>query len=129
VTALGVFLFLMLTRAEGRRALGFGSPEITLQAWQLLEAYQTNPARADETYRNRRLQITGRLEKKGWDAAGTRYVFLAPEPETMLGVQCLFSGRDDQFEDLLPGQSVTIDGTCLGKDGNVVLRDCKIAAH
>jgi hypothetical protein len=125
---LGTFLYLASTRGDSPIPLGFGPPEFALQSWQLVSAYETDPVASDDAYKNRRLQVTGRVEKVGSDSNPTRYVLLAAD-DASLGVQCFFSNADDQFGDLKPGDTVTIDGTCTGKRAHVILRDCSVAVH
>jgi hypothetical protein len=127
VTTLSAFLYLASTRGDSPIPLSFGPPEFALQSWQLVSAYEADSASADNAYKDRRLQVTGRVEKADWDSTPIRYVLLADEASP--GVHCFFSKADDQFNDLKPGETVTIEGTCTGKRAHVILRDCSVAAH
>jgi hypothetical protein len=125
---LGAFLYLASTRGDNPTPLSFGLPEFALQSWQLVSAYETDPVASDDAYKNRRLQVTGHVEKVSSDSTPTRYVLLAAD-DGSTGVQCFFPNADDQLGDLKPGDTVTIDGTCMGKRAHVILRDCSVAVH
>jgi len=94
---------------------------------ELYAAYRANEVRADATYKDTILLVTGRVRSIGKDILNTPYVSLYVEEELLGGVQCMFSDADiAQLSMLHKGQTVTIQGRCSGLLMNVILRECSL---
>lgn len=99
---------------------------ISVNADDLFKQYETNEVAADAKYKGKTLAVTGTIDKIGKDILNTPYVSLKSR-NPIMGVQCMF-GEDQSaaLAQLSPGKKITVAGSCEGKMGNVILRDCSI---
>jgi len=102
------------------------TPAFRLKAAELYKDYGRDRAAADEKYKNKTIEVSGTIDDLGRDPGGEAYVALADEGMA-LGVQCfLRESEAGKFGKLSEGQSAAIIGTCVGKKGDVILRDCRL---
>lgn len=99
---------------------------INITAPQLLEEYQANEVLADNRYKGKLLRVKGTVSKIGKDILNHSYVALQGKEFGIFTVQCMFGDEYlEQLASLRPGQIlINIEGTCDGKFGNVLLREC-----
>jgi hypothetical protein len=90
--------------------------------------YQRNEVDGDARFKGRRMAVKGTIKTIATDILDTPYVAFGDGTQFgIFGVQCMFSGDDRaSLSGLAPGQTIVIAGTCDGKLGNVILRDCWI---
>jgi len=92
---------------------------------ELISAYEGNEVAADRRYKGQSLVVSGVVDNVGKDIINTMYVAL--KGEGVWGVQCMFDdSHENQLAGLSKGDRVTLTGTCQGKMGNVILRDCDL---
>lgn len=99
---------------------------IAITASNLFAAYEANEVAADEAYKNKILKITGKVDTVGKDILDTMYVTLGSGVQYSFGnVQCMFADEHkSELMQLHKGQTVTVVGTCNGKLGNVLVKNC-----
>jgi hypothetical protein len=131
--AAGLLFVLLLLAAFG--PFGAGKPRPSelaaplVSAEDLAAAYAENPAEADRTYKGRELTVS-----REWQAI--RPLADAPGrlPELKAGgglrVSCHFPDANPdhrkEFERRVQGMDgVRVQGRCAGRDGGVVLKECK----
>lgn len=99
---------------------------ISVPAQQLLQEYASNELRANKTYEDKLIQVTGVIKSIGEDILGDPYVSIGQGP-ALSSVQCFFDKSDiDRLTSLQPGQNITITGRCSGKMMNVLVKDCTL---
>ncbi len=99
---------------------------IKITSNKLMEAYETNEIAADNQYKGKLLQVTGKVGTISKGIFGGSYLTLKTS-DIITTVQCMLN--DDQTEKaatLVPDQSIEVQGRGDGKMGNVVLKECWI---
>ncbi len=102
---------------------------ISIKAEQLMNEYQENEVYADNKYKGKLLNVSGRVKSVGKDVLNTMYVILLPDTEYIYAtsVQCFFSDdKNEQLASLKRGQWITVRGKCKGKTFNVLLSNCEL---
>lgn len=102
---------------------------VSISANDLFDAYEDNEVKADEQYKGKTLQISGKIGDIGKDIIDESYItFEGKDPYAVFFVQCMFSDQEEvkNLSNLSKGDKVTITGECSGVTGNVIIRDCKI---
>lgn len=91
----------------------------------LLKQYTENEIAADLAFKDKDIFVSGTIDTIGKDILGTPYVLI--DKKGIFGVQCMFQSTDiGQLASLQKGKLVHIIGTCRGKMGNVLLKNCSI---
>jgi hypothetical protein len=105
------------------------TPDVKVTAEQLYKDYQDNSVAADQKYKDKVVQVTGKVLKVGKDTFGNEMVSLATGADLELGITCYFgeSARPDAAK-LSPGQTAVMTGRCVGlRAGSYIqLNDCTI---
>jgi hypothetical protein len=95
------------------------SEAITVSAVDLYDAYEANALRADNTYKDKFVRVTGRVNSIDQDLlTGRPYVKLRSHPTNQFGnfVYVYFKETEtSKIADLDIGQTITIIGSCEGK--------------
>ena len=101
---------------------------VSVSAETLIREYEANEVAADVAYKGKRLAVFGKVESIGKDILDTPYVTLSSNGEhAFASVQCMFDDAAiGHLSTLTKGVSVTVEGTCDGKLGNVLLKDCSL---
>jgi hypothetical protein len=101
-------------------------PDLSVSAAELYTDYKANEVAADQRYKDRVIEVTGRVDNIGKDIMDTMYVTL--DTGEMIGsIQCMFGTEHaNSLAGLSKGQSVTIQGKCAGKMMNVLLQGCTL---
>jgi hypothetical protein len=109
----------------GADAAQMVSEAITVDPKELYSAYDSNEIKADSTYRDKTLRLTGTVGDIGKDILDKPYIKFNADNYGMTGVQVFFKTVElDKIGELNKGQTVTIVGICKGKQIiNVVLED------
>ncbi len=100
---------------------------ITISAKKLFDAFDENEFAAEELYKNKHMEVSGKIESIDTDILGTPYITLAVGQYSFFSVQCFFD-RDSKptLAKLKKGKSIVIRGTCKGWTGNILIDDCQI---
>jgi predicted metalloprotease len=94
------------------------SEAIAVTAVKLYDAYEANALRADNTYKNKFVRVTGRVSGIDQDITGRPYVKLRSHPTSQYidFVYVYFKEAEtSKIADLDVGQNITIVGSCEGK--------------
>ena len=103
------------------------SPDITISAGELYQAYDANEVAADTKYMGKILQVSGTVEDISKDLYDTIYVTLSGGDEWSLGVDCFFAdSHTNDAANLSKGDRVTIKGKCDGTMMGVGIRGCSL---
>lgn len=102
---------------------------VSVSASKLCAAYKENEVNADNTYKNKKVEITGTVVSIGKDALNQTYVLLSDNNQySFLSVQCYINNSSlEQVANLKPGDSITIKGECGGFSINVLVYQGEIA--
>jgi hypothetical protein len=85
---------------------------LTVTAQDLAAAYRGNQVRADLQYKNKTVQVTGKV--KGIKELGGKY-YVELEAQSLFGVEVYYKATEtNKITNLDIGQSVTMVGTCTG---------------
>lgn len=97
-----------------------------LTASSLLAAYDANEVAADEKFKGKLIEVTGKVDTIAKDIMGDPYVTLGSGKDFEFAhVQAVFPADAlKQLAGLRKGQEVTVRCTCAGKVINVIGRGC-----
>ncbi|MDC0719109.1 OB-fold protein [Nannocystis bainbridge] len=97
-------------------------------ARELFEAYEKNEIAADNRFKDKLLEVSGKVDNVGKDLLDTPYVALSTGGKfDILGVQAFFDDASlPKLANLSKGQDVTVACRCDGKFGNVMLKECTL---
>lgn len=85
-----------------------------------------NEAEANKKYSGKLLEVNGVIKQTGEGATGQPFVILNGG-DSLGEVRCILSREDPKkARELKPGQTVTLQGVCMGKVINVTLDECKL---
>lgn len=104
------------------------NPSINVSAEQLIAEYKANEVAADQKYRGQLIQVIGQVDHVGKDILDSMYITLKGKGEyEFVSVQCMFDDSwGTRLSYLSEGDPVIVEGTCDGKMGNVLLKDCRL---
>ncbi|MFP7707682.1 OB-fold protein [Trueperella sp. LYQ141] len=116
------------TESETESEQKAAAPELTVTVTDLTKAYQENELAADKQYKDKVIQVTGKMDQVT-DILNHKTLFLGSgEQFAIHGVSCPISDEQiDKAAGLSKGADVTVIGTVDGFDQlNVELSDCVI---
>lgn len=96
---------------------------------ELITSYEANEVKGDKIYEGKMMELTGNIGDIGKDIAEDVYIAFEREGEFELTfVQCYFKddAEIDKVMELSKGDTITLQGKCDGKFGNVLIKDCII---
>lgn len=102
-------------------------PDAKLTASALYAEYDKNVIAADEKYKEKLLEVSGKVQSVDKDIMGSMYV--AIKTNDLIGVvQCMLDDtQKTKAAALSKDQQVTVDGINKGRTlTNIILRDCSI---
>jgi hypothetical protein len=101
-------------------------PVVSVTAEQLFGDYDADAAAADLKYKDKELQITGRVDGIGEVTGGDTSVVLANgTPSSDTAVECHFDANSmSTVVKLTRGQEITARCVCEGKSGDIMLGNC-----
>ena len=111
---------------RGNDDLADATPQVTITAIELMNAYSSDEAAANATYLNKVVRVSGTIRDIKQDSLGSYSIDL--ESGSDLGVvSCLLDTRhNDDAKGVQPGSTVSITGLCTGALMDVVLVRCAI---
>jgi acyl carrier protein len=98
----------------------------TISAADLFAHYEANEVKADQNFKDKTFFVEGVVDDIGKDILGDPYVTL--RSTNIFSVQCMVEDENVVAE-LSKGMRVTVQGTCDGKMGNVLMRNCKLVPN
>ena len=91
----------------------------------LFSAYENNEIKADNTYKNRYVKMTGRIDDIGKDIIDNMYVTFSASD--FFGIQVYFNDEDSgTVSELNKGSTITVVCKVEGLMGNVLCKDAAI---
>jgi hypothetical protein len=113
--------------STGTKTTAAATPEapaaIKVSAADLMQAYVDNKVKADDTYKDKAVEVTGVVSEVGKDFMNSPYVALKTK-EMIYTVQVYFTDEDNKkLGDLKKGQSIKVTGNCTGAMGNVMVKE------
>jgi len=100
---------------------------IVLSAVDLAAAYEDNEIKANKLYKDKIVEITGKVDSIG-EVLGSTYITLVGSDEfAITKAQCTFKDEEqiNKIAELSKGDTVTVIGKVDGKSLNVGVNDCK----
>ena len=131
-------IFLLLFVAASLSIYGFffhsapGSQVIAkvdthISAGDLAAAFDNHEGLSDSLYLFKVLSVSGVVKKLRKTGSGTYTVSLGDRTSTTATISCILDSTNSQHSiSLMPGDSLTIWGTCAGRLSDVVLVQCII---
>ena len=110
---------------SGNRPTTDSSSSGTISAEDLYAEYDSDRDAANTKYKGKTITVNGRVDTINSAASGNSYVLLKSS-NSLLGVQCIFSGSPSSLSQLQKGERATFRGEVFAKIGNVVLRNCEV---
>ena len=103
-------------------------PTIFVQSREILNTYGENEVRADSKYKDRFVQIRGKVDDVKKDLRGKIYVTIGTGANFEIPqIQCFAKrGEEDAFASLNKGQEIIVSGRVDGLMMNVLVKDCEI---
>lgn len=101
---------------------------LKVTAVDLAKAYEENEVKADKDYKDKNVEVVGKIQDIGV-IAGQTYVVLSAEKDfAITNVQCFFKEQAeiDKVSTLKKGDTTTIQGKVDGKSMNVGVNNCTI---
>ncbi len=96
---------------------------VKVTAAELMQAYVDNKVKADETYKDKTVEVSGVISEIGKDITDSPYVALKTK-EMIYTVQVFFTAEENKkLGDLKKGQSIKAVGKCTGALGNVMVKE------
>lgn len=96
---------------------------------ELITDYEANEVKGDEIYDGKMMELTGKIGDIGKDLTEEVYITFARENEfEFTSVQCYFKDKNEikKVMELSKGDTITVQGKCNGKFGNVLIENCVI---
>jgi hypothetical protein len=134
ILVFGMWLFFVLACSQGGTSTSSSSApasaERQVTAEALFKSYQSNEVAADNSFKGRIIDVTGKVDHiaKGLISGG-RVLLDSGTGSVMFYVQCEF--EDDQVQSLASlqnGQTATFRCKGNGKIGSVMMEDCRVVA-
>lgn len=101
---------------------------IKVSAEDLAKAYVDNEVKADKTYKDNIVEVTGEIKDIGVVFGKTYLVLSSGKDFSITDIQCYFSDQKeiDKIANLEKEQEITITGKVSGKSLNVSIKKCSI---
>ena len=111
---------------RGNEDLASATPQVTVTAVELMNAYSSDETIANAKYLNKVVRVSGTIKDVKQDSLGSYSIDL--ESGSELGVvSCLLDKRhNDDAKGVQTGSTVSITGLCTGSLMDVVLVRCAI---
>jgi hypothetical protein len=99
---------------------------IKVTATDLMQAYVDNKVKADDTYKDKTVEVSGVISEVGKDIMNNPYVALKTK-EMIYTVQVYFTDEENKkLGELKKGQAIKVTGRCDGALGNVTVKDAAL---
>lgn len=99
---------------------------IKVSANEFLQAYEDNEVKADKTYKNKTVLLTGEITEIGVSFGSTYVILSSGEGYSFTGARCFFEDDSeiDKVAELKDGDTVTIQGIVDAKSIYIGVKDC-----
>lgn len=93
---------------------------------ELIDLYNENEVKADKMYKDKLVEITGKIDTIGVVLNSTYVTLQTSDEYAIIRPQCTFDNQEDidKIAELSKGDTVTIVGKVSGKSLNVSINDC-----
>ncbi len=103
---------------------------ISINPHDLYFAYVQHELRADNEYRDKVLEVTGKVAMMGRDSVGGAYLIMIGKTSSGHGIQFNFSKRNEsQLANVSVGNEITIRGKCKGLSWGIDILGMTIGGH
>lgn len=121
-----------MQRAQAQVEADRQARTVVVNAKQLLQEFQVDPAAADEKYQGKYLELTGVVERGDVGRRDRPFVVLyAGDESARTRIECFFNyaspAEEGRIRRLAKGQALTVRGEYDGRVTNVQLRECVLA--
>lgn len=101
---------------------------LNVSAVDLAAAYEDNEVNADKTYKDKNVEVVGKIDDIGVTLGQTYVVLSSGKELSVTNVQCFFKDQAeiDKVANLKKGDTCTIQGKVDGKSMNVGVNNCTI---
>jgi hypothetical protein len=102
-------------------------PVITVDAGDLIKAFDDNEIRANSQYKDKQANITGKVMSIN-EILGSTTVSLGTDEFSVVNVSCYFTDKNEisKIEKLNKGDNITVNGRINGKAMDVIVKKCVI---
>jgi hypothetical protein len=100
------------------------SPDYTMTIDQLWAEYDANELAANQKYKGKIILLSGIAGDVGTELLGREYVFVKGAGN-LASAQCVMN-NNGQAASVVKGQPITVQGSCNGKMGWILLENCEI---
>lgn len=117
------------TKTEGTKAAVAPAQAEKVDLAKLMDAFDENQLDAEEQYKGKFIQVTGKISNIAEDIAGNPYVSLQHPTETysLTQLKCVFKDKS-AVTGLKKGSSIALQGTVKDQLAGVIeLKDCTVA--
>lgn len=103
------------------------STAISVTIPKLIKDYEENEVSADNTYKGKKIKVSGIVETIAKDIMDDSFVTIGAGGDefSLTSIQCYFEKEGD-LASLKKGDSLTVEGKGDGKVMNIILRECSI---
>ena len=127
IPLLGLIVVLFFRTAEQQTVEPEQKPEFRISAAFLSDTFHTDRTAADKKYRDKVIQVSGRVGRIEQDDSGQIALILQGDPSRLSGVECLVhQSQIPDLQQLQSGQRVIVKGYSAGKKVHVRLRGCRL---
>lgn len=105
------------------------NPEYSITSEQILKEYDENGVKAATQYKNKVVEITGKIDEINVDITGDAYITLTDGTDfSLTNVKCTFldSQQINKLNDLVKNQTITVVGTVDDYSFNLYVKNCSI---
>lgn len=103
-----------------------------ITATELLDEVKENGVAADNKYKDKVIQVTGKVGSINNDISGHSYVTLVHYEDifSITTVQCYFNKKNiEQIVNLKPDEIITVYGTYKNSTFNIILNNCQVVGE
>lgn len=118
-----VVIFALIIYNKPHRNIKDVKPDFTLNAKDLLRAFEANSTDAESIYLNKVVVVDGVIKSKS-KTNDNRSVIVG-DAENFFGINCSFNlGEIERIDKIETGSAITIKGECKGYLDDVILVNC-----
>ncbi|MEK9165766.1 MAG: hypothetical protein AAB525_02815 [Patescibacteria group bacterium] len=114
-------------KEESKKEVAVVAP-IKITAVDLAKAYEENEVKADKDYKDKKVEVTGKIKDIGVILDQTYVVLSSGKDFSMTDIQCFFDDKAqiDKVSELKKDATITVQGVVDGKSLNVGVKKCEL---
>lgn len=99
---------------------------LKISAAVLAQAYVDNEVKADQDYKDKKVEVTGKINDIGVVLDQTYIILSSGKEFSITDIQCFFNDKNEinKISELKKGDTVTVQGIVDGKSLNVAVNKC-----